>query len=104
MGISFLLVALTQDLGFFEVITASVIPVIPSNGGLLLLGLVGTTVVPYNIFLGSGISKGQTIPMMRVGLTISIVIGGLITAFILIAGTRNQRFFVVQQSLSRFRS
>ena len=87
MGISFLLVALTQDLGFFEVITASVIPVIPSNGGLLLLGLVGTTVVPYNIFLGSGISKGQTIPMMRVGLTISIAVGGLITAFILIAGT-----------------
>ncbi len=87
MGISFLLVALTQELGADEVIWASIHPVIPVNGELLLLGLVGTTVVPYNIFLGSGISKGQTVAMMRVGLTISILIGGLITAFILIAGT-----------------
>jgi Mn2+/Fe2+ NRAMP family transporter len=87
MGLSFLLVSLTQDLGFTSIAVASIRPVIPSNGELLLLGLVGTTVVPYNIFLGSGISKGQTVPMMRVGLTISILIGGLITSFILIAGT-----------------
>ena len=87
MGISFLLVALTQDLGFFEVITASVIPGHSVQRRIVIVRAVGTTVVPYNIFLGSGISKGQTIPMMRVGLTISIVIGGLITAFILIAGT-----------------
>ena len=57
MGISFLLVALTQDIGFTEIALASIRPVIPPNGELLLLGLVGTTVVPYNIFLGSGISK-----------------------------------------------
>jgi manganese transport protein len=87
MGISFLLVALTQEFEFLGLMKASVIPVIPSGGELLLLGLVGTTVVPYNIFLGSGISKGQTIPMMRVGLMISVFIGGLITAFILLAGT-----------------
>ena len=87
MGISFFLVALTQELGASELIHASIVPVIPANGQLLLLGLVGTTVVPYSIFLGSGISKGQTVPMMRVGLTISVFIGGLITAFILIAGT-----------------
>ena len=87
MGISFLLVALRQELSAADVISASIRPVIPANGELLLLGLVGTTVVPYNIFLGSGISKGQTIPMMRVGIAISILIGGLITAFILIAGT-----------------
>lgn len=87
MGISFFLVALTQKISVLELITASIVPVIPPNGQFLLLGLVGTTVVPYNIFLGSGISKGQTVPMMRVGLAISIFIGGLITAFILIAGT-----------------
>jgi manganese transport protein len=87
MGISFFLVALRQELSAADVISASIRPVIPANGELLLLGLVGTTVVPYNIFLGSGISKGQTVPMMRVGLAISILIGGLITAFILIAGT-----------------
>jgi manganese transport protein len=87
MGISFFLVALRQELSAADVISASIRPVIPANGELLLLGLVGTTVVPYNIFLGSGISKGQTVPMMRVGLAISILVGGLITGFILIAGT-----------------
>jgi Mn2+/Fe2+ NRAMP family transporter len=49
--------------------------------------LVGTTIVPYNLFLGSGISKGQTVPLMRIGLTISVLIGGMITAWILLAGT-----------------
>jgi manganese transport protein len=53
---------------------------------------VGTTIVPYNVFLGSGISKGQTVPLMRIGLTISVIIGGLITAAILIAGTAVKSF------------
>ncbi|HAC25031.1 MAG TPA: hypothetical protein DCE81_08960, partial [Cytophagales bacterium] len=54
---------------------------------LLALGLVGTTIVPYNIFLGSGISKGQTLALMRAGLSVSVVIGGAITGWILLAGT-----------------
>lgn len=87
MGIAFIKVAFTQDFTFMQLAESSVIPVIPTGGELLLLGLIGTTVVPYNVFLGSGISKGQTIPMMRVGLTISVLIGGLITAAILVAGT-----------------
>jgi Mn2+/Fe2+ NRAMP family transporter len=53
---------------------------------------VGTTIVPYNIFLGSGISKGKTLPLMRIGLTVSVLMGGLITAAILIAGTSVQVF------------
>lgn len=87
MGIAFIRVAFTQQFTFMQIAKSSTIPVIPSGGELLLLGLIGTTVVPYNVFLGSGISKGQTIPMMRVGLTISVLIGGLITAAILVAGT-----------------
>jgi Mn2+/Fe2+ NRAMP family transporter len=53
---------------------------------------VGTTIVPYNVFLGSGISKGQTVPLMRIGLTISVLFGGLITAAILVAGTAVKSF------------
>lgn len=48
--------------------------------------------MPYNVFLGSGISKGQTVPLMRIGLTISVLIGGLITAAILVAGTSVRSF------------
>jgi Mn2+/Fe2+ NRAMP family transporter len=87
MGIAFLLLALNGNFTFSEFIFSSVVPCIPEGSALLTLGLVGTTIVPYNLFLGSGISKGQTIPLMRIGLTISVLIGGLITIWILMAGT-----------------
>jgi manganese transport protein len=87
MGIAFLVLALHIDFSFSEIMTSSVIPKIPMGAELITLGLVGTTIVPYNLFLGSGISKGQTVSLMRVGLTLSVIIGGLITAWILLAGT-----------------
>ncbi len=87
MGIAFFVLALHGDFQFGDLLIASTVPRIPSGAELITLGLVGTTIVPYNLFLGSGISKGQTIPLMRVGLTVSVLIGGLITAWILLAGT-----------------
>ncbi len=92
MGVAFLLLATQTDFSFSEIISSSFIPAIPDGAELLTLGLVGTTIVPYNLFLGSGISKGQTIPLMRVGLTISVLIGGMITAWILMAGTLSANF------------
>lgn len=92
MGIAFFVLALQQPFSIGDVIKQTVVPAFPAGSALLILGLVGTTIVPYNIFLGSGISKGKTIPLMRVGLTVSVLIGGLITAAILIAGTSVQAF------------
>jgi manganese transport protein len=92
MGIAFFVLALKQPFAFSDVVVHAAVPVFPSGSALLILGLVGTTIVPYNIFLGSGISKGKTIPLMRVGLSVSVLIGGLITAAILIAGTSVQAF------------
>ncbi len=92
MGIAFFALALQQPFSIQEVVRYTVVPAFPSGSALLILGLVGTTIVPYNIFLGSGISKGKTIPLMRVGLVVSVLIGGLITAAILIAGTSVQAF------------
>ena len=87
MGIAFFALASGRPFSAAEYFQASIVPQIPSGSELLTLGLVGTTIVPYNIFLGSGVSKGQTVQLMRIGLTISVIIGGLITAAILIAGT-----------------
>lgn len=102
MGIAFITVAVRQDFSAIDVVKATVIPTIPPGSALLILGLVGTTVVPYNVFLGSGISKGQTIPLMRIGLIISIVIGGLITAAILVAGTAIRDFSSFQNLFLEF--
>ncbi len=87
MGVAFLMLALQGDFLFSELIKSSMVPVIPEGSAWLTLALVGTTIVPYNIFIGSAISKGHTIPLMRIGLTISVLIGGMITAWIMLAGT-----------------
>ncbi len=92
MGIAFFALALNIDFSVLDVVAASVNPKMPIGAELITLGLVGTTIVPYNLFLGSGMSKGQTIPLMRIGLTVSVFIGGLITAWILLAGTLVHEF------------
>lgn len=87
MAIAFAVLAYGRPFSLLEYAHASVIPRIPAGSELLALGLVGTTIVPYNLFLGSGVSKGQTVPLMRTGLSISVLVGGFITAAILLAGT-----------------
>ncbi|MFN3841215.1 MAG: Nramp family divalent metal transporter [Cyclobacteriaceae bacterium] len=92
MGVAFFMLALQQPFSVSDVLKQAVVPTFPSGSALLILGLVGTTIVPYNIFLGTGISKGKTIPLMRTGLTVSVLVGGMITAAILVAGTSVQAF------------
>ena len=92
MGVAFFVLALQQPFSVSDVLKQAVVPTFPSGSALLILGLVGTTIVPYNIFLGTGISKGKTIPLMRTGLTVSVLVGGTITAAILVAGTSVQAF------------
>jgi manganese transport protein len=87
MGLAFLTVAFTLDYSLPEVLAAGLMPSFPEGSGLLLIGLIGTTIVPYNLFLGSGISKGQPLAEMRFGLTVAVVLGGLISAGILVVGT-----------------
>lgn len=103
MGIAFFALALNIDFSVLDVVAASVNPKMPMGAELITLGLVGTTIVPYNLFLGSGMSKGQTIPLMRIGLTVSVFIGGLITAWILLAGTLVHEFTSFPILASEFR-
>jgi manganese transport protein len=87
MGAAFLAVALTLDFSSTDLLAASVQLTMPSGGNLLLIGLIGTTIVPYNLFLGSGISQGQPLGEMRFGITVAVLIGGGISAAILLVGT-----------------
>ena len=64
MGTVFLVTAFMIKPDTGEIVKGAIIPNIPdgSGTGLLILGLIGTTVVPYNLFLGSGIAdKNQRI-------------------------------------------
>ncbi len=88
MGILFVIVALRIDVMMPSLLKGSFIPSIPPGSEWLILGLIGTTIVPYNLFLGSGIGQGQSIKDMRFGLVISILLGGLVSIAILIVGTK----------------
>lgn len=88
MGLAFLILAFQIDLNIGEVIGNGLIPSIPEGSALLVIGLIGTTIVPYNIFLGSGIGQGQTIKEMRFGLSIAILLGGIISMAIMLVGTQ----------------
>lgn len=102
MGVAFFYLALRSDVSAREVARAAAVPTWPANSSWVILALVGTTIVPYNIFIGSAVSKGQTLPLMRIGLAISVLIGGLITAWILLAGTALRSFVSFAELAAHF--
>ena len=59
-----------------------------------VVALIGTTVVPYNLFLYASLAKNRwsgsdAIPWMRRDIAISIVLGGLVSMAILMVGAAN---------------
>lgn len=86
MGVAFLCTAVAVYPSAAAVLRGAFVPAQPAGAGLLVLGLVGTTVVPYNLFLGSGIAGGQDIRTMRFGLAVAVGLGGLISMGILVVG------------------
>lgn len=88
MGIAFIYVAFQTDFSFGKILQSAVVLSFPEGSSLLIIGLVGTTIVPYNLFLASGISQGQSIAEMRVGIVIAVLIGGLISMAIMLVGAQ----------------
>jgi len=67
-------------------------PWIPEEGWLTVVALIGTTVVPYNLFLHASTAKERwtsdsDLASARLDTAISVIGGGLITAAILIVAT-----------------
>jgi len=96
MGFSFLSTTVMMKPDFFEILKGSLIPRFPAHSELLILGLVGTTVVPYNLFLGSGLKHRQGLREMRVSLTLAIVLGGIISIAVMIVGTSVTQSFTFE--------
>lgn len=87
MGLAFLATAvvLAPDVG--DMARSLVVPTFPEGSALLVLALVGTTVVPYNLFLGSGLAEGRELGEMRFGLGIAVILGGIVSMGVLVVGT-----------------
>lgn len=87
MGVVFLATAyrLGPELG--PLVRGLLVPAIPSGSTVIVLGLVGTTVVPYNLFLGSALARDNRLSEMRWGLALAVGGGGVISLAVLVVGT-----------------
>ncbi len=85
MGLAFAATAMALDRAALA--AGALRPGLPPESAPLALGLVGTTVVPYNLFLGSRLARGERVEEIRFGLAAAVAIGGLISLAILWTGT-----------------
>jgi len=87
MGVAFLLTAVRLGPDLRALLSGLLVPRFPSGSLVLVLGLVGTTVVPYNLFLGSALARDHDLGEMRWGLALAIGGGGLISLGVLVVGS-----------------
>jgi NRAMP (natural resistance-associated macrophage protein)-like metal ion transporter len=88
MSISFLTTFILIRPNLLSVLKG-LVPSLPDNSLILVLALVGTTVVPYNLFLHSSIVKQKwqssvNLKFVKKDLLVSICLGGIISAAIVI--------------------
>lgn len=93
MSISFIITALLTKPNWDHVFEGF-IPSINTSELTTLVALIGTTVVPYNLFLYASLAKNKwssasDIPWMRKDIGLSIILGGLVSMAILMVGAAN---------------
>ncbi len=87
MGLAFAVTAFRVGSPLSALASGLLTPRVPDGSILLVLGLIGTTVVPYNLFLGSGLARGHDLRDARLGLLIAVGAGGLISMAVVVTGS-----------------
>ncbi len=91
MSLVFLITAITLAPPLAEIVRGMFVPVLPEDPRAIVtaVGLIGTTVVPYNLFLhASAVSEkwqgAESLPAARLDLGIAIVLGGIVSMAIVV--------------------
>lgn len=90
MSLSFILTAFLTQPNVWELVEGLLVPSIPEDGILTIIALVGTTVVPYNLFLHAALVsekwKSKTdLKFAKRDTLISILLGGLVSICIIVS-------------------
>tara|TARA_B100001173_G_scaffold50434_1_gene41182 strand:+ start:2936 stop:4159 length:1224 start_codon:yes stop_codon:yes gene_type:complete len=90
MSVSFIITAVITKPDFLKLIEGLFIPKFPKGSILIIIGLIGTTVVPYNLFLHASLvkekwNKVSDLKFARNDTIIAIVIGGIVSMCIVIS-------------------
>ncbi len=95
MSISFIITAILTKPDVSLIFQGLLIPKLGSDRILTVIALVGTTVVPYNLFLHASLvsekwKDASKLPMARKDLSIAIILGGVVSmAIVICAATPN---------------
>ena len=90
MSLAFLIAAIATGPSIIAILKGMFIPSFPDRGTLTIMGIVGTTVVPYNLFLHASLVKEKWegkahLDDVRKDLYISICLGGFVSIMIIVA-------------------
>jgi Mn2+/Fe2+ NRAMP family transporter len=86
MSISFLVTAILTKPNLLLVLKGMFIPEFNSKDTLTIVGLLGTTVVPYNLFLHAALVKHETFSLsaLRLDTIFAVTLGGIVSLSIII--------------------
>ena len=92
MSLSFVLTAIITKPDILSIFKGIFIPKVPENSLLTIIGLVGTTVVPYNLFLHASLVKEKwhkksDLALARKDTIIAVVVGGFVSMAIIISAS-----------------
>ncbi|WP_229719714.1 Nramp family divalent metal transporter [Winogradskyella haliclonae] len=92
MSLAFLVTAIITKPNVFDVLNGMFVPQFPEKSILTIIGLIGTTVVPYNIFLHASLAKTKwksdsDLSYARKDTVIAVVLGGLVSMCIIISAS-----------------
>lgn len=92
MSISFLVTAILTKPDILAMLKGTFVPTIPENSIFIIIGLIGTTVVPYNLFLHASLVKEkwktkEDLSSAKKDTFISIILGGIVSMAIIVAAT-----------------
>lgn len=92
MSISFVITAIMTKPNISSIFKGAFIPSFPDKSVLTIIGLIGTTVVPYNLFLHASLVKErwktkEDLAFAKKDTMISIILGGLVSMAIIISAS-----------------
>ena len=95
MSISFMVTAILTKPDLLAIFKGAFIPKFPEDSLLTIIGLIGTTVVPYNLFLHASLVKekwknSDDLTKARKDTVVSIVLGGIVSMAIIISASTMQ--------------
>ncbi|MBD0824888.1 Nramp family divalent metal transporter [Aestuariibaculum marinum] len=95
MSLAFFITAILTKPNFLEVLKGAFVPTYPQESIFTIIGLIGTTVVPYNLFLHASLVKEKwhdkgDLKYARKDTVVAVILGGLVSMSVIVSSAAIQ--------------